>query len=297
VDQNDKAPLEGPVGIIAKPGATEARPLLRRVASWLRVRRIPFALDHEAARILAVRGGKNGQDLAHRSSLLIVIGGDGTLLSVAYAAARAQTPILGVNLGTLGFLTEVSRERLFIELNKLRKKKPRFDDRLMLEMRILRNGRTVRSGTALNEVVINKKSTIARAVDLSVEVDRRYVTSYKSDGLIVATPTGSTAYSLSAGGPILDPKLEVLILNPICPHTLTHRPLVLEDTVTIEVSLKTPLDGVAVTLDGRIGFPVKAGDRIRINRSPDRLRLLRTVKADYFHLLRSKLKWGERLGR
>jgi NAD+ kinase len=292
-----KSPLDGPVGIVAKPGAAEARPVLRRLASWLRAHRIPFALDLHAARILKVRGGRSEEELALGSSLLVVIGGDGTLLSVAYAAARSRTPILGVNLGTLGFLTEVSVDRLVAELTKLRTRKPHFDDRLMVEMRVLRGGRTVQSGTALNEVVINKKSTIARAVDLSVEVDGRYVTSYKSDGLIVATPTGSTAYSLSAGGPILDPKLDVLILNPICPHTLTHRPLVLEDTVTIEVALKTPLDGVAVTLDGRIGFPVKTGDRVRINRSPERLRMLRTARSDYFHLLRSKLKWGEQLGR
>jgi NAD+ kinase len=134
-------------------------------------------------------------------------------------------------------------------------------------------------------------------VDLIVEVDGRYVTSYKADGLIVASPTGSTAYSLSAGGPILDPKLEVLILNPICPHTLAHRPLVLRDTVVIDVSLRNSDEGVFLTLDGQTGHPVRAGDTVRIARSRERVRLVQAVGRDYFHLLRSKLKWGERLTR
>ena len=290
-------PLRGPVGIIAKPGALEARPMLKVLARWLSSHKITYAFDREASRLLGRHDGVDSQRLARTSSLVIVIGGDGTLLSIAQSAALADTPILGVNLGTLGFLTEVPRAKLISELDRLLTHKPRLDPRLMLKMRVMRNGRPIRTGYALNEVVINKKSPIARAVDLSVDVDGHYVTSYKSDGLIVATPTGSTAYSLSAGGPILDPKLEVVILNPICPHTLAHRPLVLRDTVTILVSLRAPSDGVSVTLDGRRGYPVTLSDRIEISRSPMRMRLIRSGRTDHFHLLRSKLKWGERLGR
>ena len=291
------SPLHGPVGVVIKPGAREARPLLRKLASWLTAHRIPHRFDREACKVLGRSGGDDSQHLAATSSMVILIGGDGSLLAIAQEAARADTPILGVNLGTLGFLTEVPSSRLLSELEKLLAHAPRFDLRLMLQMRLMREGRALHTGSALNEVVIHKKTTVARAVDLSVEVDGHYVTSYKSDGLIIATPTGSTAYSLSAGGPILDPKLEVVILNPICPHTLTHRPLVLRDTATILVTVKPPLDGVSVTLDGQRGYPVKTGDTIEIARSPQVVRLLRHGRTDYFHLLRSKLKWGERLGR
>ena len=267
------------VGIVAKPRALEARSDLEKLTACLAGRKVRVLLDREAARILRRRGGQESDRLASHCDLLVVLGGDGTLLSVARAAARAKTPILGVNLGSLGFLTKVPRERL------------------MLEMRIMRGGRVVRRECALNDIVISKKTTIARAVDLSVEVDGRYVTAYKADGLIVATPTGSTAYSLSAGGPILDPKLAVVILNPICPHTLTHRPLVLRDSVTIEVALTRVDDGVFLTLDGQAGYPVHAGDKVMISRAAERALLVQTRDRDYFHLLRSKLKWGERLTR
>jgi NAD+ kinase len=248
-----------PVGIVAKPGARAARPVLNRLTSWLDTRGVRYLLDIEAARTLRRRGGTDSSRLVPRCALVVVVGGDGTLLSIARAAARSRTPILGVNLGGLGFLTEVTRQRMLTELERVLTRRFAVDERLMLDMKILRGGRVVRSGAALNDIVISKKSTIARAVDLVVEVDGRYVTSYKADGLIVSTPTGSTAYSLSAGGPILDPKIDVLILNPICPHTLTHRPLVLRDTVVIDVSLRQTDDGVFLTLDGQTGYPVRAG--------------------------------------
>ena len=289
-------PLQ-PVGIVTKRGALEARPVLESLTGWLEARKVRYLLDREAGRILRRRGGLDSQTLASRAALLVVVGGDGTLLSIARAAALAKTPILGVNLGGLGFLTEVTRDRMFTELERVLARRFTLDERLMLDLKIVRNGRTILQGSALNDVVVNKKSPIARAVDLNVEVDGRYVTSYKADGLIVATPTGSTAYSLSAGGPILDPQLAVLILNPICPHTLTHRPLVLRDTVTVDVSLMRNDDGVFLTLDGQFGHPMKASDKVRISRSRERVRLVLTSDRDYFHLLRSKLKWGERLTR
>lgn len=286
-----------PVGIVSKPGAIAARPVLGKLTSWLDAHRVRYMLDREAARILRRRGGMDTSRLVPECALIVVVGGDGTLLSIARAAARARTPILGVNLGGLGFLTEVTRQRMLGELERVLTRRFTLDERLMLDLKILRGGRVVRQGAALNDIVVSKKSTIARAVDLIVEVDGRYVTSYKADGLIVSTPTGSTAYSLSAGGPILDPKLDVLILNPICPHTLTHRPLVLRDTVVIDVSLRHTDDGVFLTLDGQTGHPVRAGDKVRICRSEGRVRLVQAADRDYFHLLRSKLKWGERLTR
>lgn len=286
-----------PVGIVAKPAARAAKPVLEKLIGWLDSRRVRYLLDREAARILNRRGGLDSARLVPECALIVVVGGDGTLLSIASAAAHARTPILGVNLGGLGFLTEVTRQKMLVELERVLTRRFSVDERLMLELKILRNGRVMRQGSALNDIVVSKKSTIARAVDLIVEVDGRYVTSYKADGLIVSTPTGSTAYSLSAGGPILDPKLDVLILNPICPHTLTHRPLVLRDTVVIDVSLMHTDEEVFLTLDGQTGHPVRAGDKVRICRSLERVRLVQTADRDYFHLLRSKLKWGERLTR
>jgi len=286
-----------PVGIVAKPAAPAARPVLQKLTSWLDARGIAYRLDLEAALTLRRRGGLESSRLVPQCALVVVIGGDGTLLSIAKSAADARTPILGVNLGGLGFLTEVTPPRMLTELERVLTRRFAVDERLMLDMKILRNGRAVRQGSALNDIVVSKKSTIARAVDLVVEVDGRYVTSYKADGLIVSTPTGSTAYSLSAGGPILDPKLDVLVLNPICPHTLAHRPLVLRDTVVIEVSLRNSDEGVFLTLDGQTGHPVRAGDKVRICRSEDRVRLIQAAERNYFHLLRSKLKWGERLTR
>ena len=296
--RSSRAPVKlQPVGIVAKPGAVAARPVLVKLTGWLNARRVRCLLDREAAHILRQRGGMDASRLVPECALVVVVGGDGTFLSIARAAARARTPILGVNLGGLGFLTEVTRQRMIPELERVLTRRFGVDERLMLDLKILRNGRTVRHGSALNDIVVSKKSTIARAVDLVVEVDGRYVTSYKADGLIVSTPTGSTAYSLSAGGPILDPKLDVLVLNPICPHTLTHRPLVLRDTVVIDVSLRNSDEGVYLTLDGQRGHPVRAGDKVRINRSEERVRLVQATERDYFHLLRSKLKWGERLTR
>lgn len=285
------------VGIVTKPDAVQARPDLERLVTWLRSRKLLIRLDREAARILRRTGGLDRERLVRNSDLVVVLGGDGTLLSIARAAARSRALILGVNLGSLGFLTDVPRDRLILEVDRAIARKLRVEERMMLEMRIVRNGRVIKRECALNDIVVSKPTMVARAMALTVEVNGRYVTAYKSDGLIVSTPTGSTAYSLSAGGPILDPTLDVLILNPICPHTLTHRPLVLRDSASIDVSLARLDTGVFVTVDGQRGIPVKAGDRVRIIKAPERARLLQAKDRDYFQLLRSKLKWGERLTR
>lgn len=283
------------VGVACKPVARETRPLLEKLIPWLRQRGIRVVFDLESARILKRGGGRRRDALGSVCDVVLVIGGDGTLLSVARGAAHSRTPILGVNLGRLGFLTEVAREDLFVKLAPVLEGRYELDQRLMLDLKVLRKGRLASHGLCLNDVVISKKSTLARTVDLSVSVDGHYVTSYKADGLIVATPTGSTAYSLSAGGPIVDPQLGLFVLNPICPHTMAHRPLVLPDSVTIDVSLIGPDGGIFLTLDGQIGHPVRAGDRVRIARAKDHAMLVRTGERDYFQRLRTKLKWGERL--
>ena len=283
------------VGVVTKPVGREARIVLERLVAFLKERKTRAVFDRESARLLKQGGGRKRELLASLCDLLLVFGGDGTLLSVARSAAGTRTPILGVNLGRLGFLTEVTSEELFGKLGTVLDGKHTIEERPMLDVRIMIKGRRIWHGLAMNDVVINKKSTLARTVDLAVTVDGRYVTSYKADGLIVATPTGSTAYSLSAGGPIIDPALHLFVLNPICPHTLTHRPLVVPDSVTIEVSLLGLDGGVYITLDGQIGHPVKAGDRLRVSRAAEQVRLVRIGERDYFHLLRSKLKWGERL--
>ena len=282
------------VGIVSKPVPRETRPILHTLLAWLQERRVRAVLDTETARVLRRPGGCKRDRLGPRCDLIIAIGGDGTLLSVARSAAVAGTPILGVNLGRLGFLTEVRREELFNKLDLVLKGDFELDERLMLDLRILRRGRSISHGYCLNDVVISKRSTLARTVELSVAIDGRYVTAYKADGLIVATPTGSTAYSLSAGGPIVDPQLDLFVLNPICPHTLAHRPLVLPASVTIDVTLVGPDHGIFLTLDGQVGHQVRLGDKVRVSRAKVRTRLVRTGESDYFHRLRSKLKWGER---
>jgi NAD+ kinase len=286
------------VGIVAKPRAREARGDLERLTALLQARRIRPLLDREAARILGRAGGQERERLAAAVELIVVLGGDGTLLSIARAAARSRAMILGVNLGSLGFLTEVQRPQMIAEVDRILSGSYEVDERMLLEVRVLRGGRVVLRENALNDVVISKQATIARAVDLQVGVNGRFVTSYKADGLIIATPTGSTAYSLSAGGPIMDPNLELLIMNPICPHTLTQRSLVLRDSVRIDVALiRHDDEGVFLTLDGQFGHRVRSGDTIRVGRARQRVRLVRSNKRDYFKLLRTKLKWGERLTR
>ena len=282
------------VGIVSKPSLKVARPLVRSLDSWLDARGLRILWDVEAAKVAGRRtAGVAREKLPARCDLLIVIGGDGTMLSVARAACRSRTPILGVNFGSLGFLTEVPREDLFQTLEHVLDGRYEIERRAMLCVRTYRGARAAGSISVLNDVVINK-SAIARIIDLSVSIDGRYVTTYKADGLIVATPTGSTAYSLSAGGPIVMPGVEAMLLTPICPHTLTNRPLAIPISSTVEISLMTPDEDVFMTLDGQVGRPLRQGEKIRVLRSPEEVLLVRPLNRNPFDLLRRKLKWGER---
>jgi NAD+ kinase len=224
---------------------------------------------------------------------LVVLGGDGTMLSAARLVAEREIPILGINLGGLGFITEVNLSEMYSALETMLKGECSIEERIMLQTNIHRHGETITSYTVLNDVVITK-GALARIIDLETCIDHAHVTVFKSDGLIISTPTGSTAYNLSAGGPIIHPAFDCMILTPICPHTLTNRPIVISGDSRIEVTLKSEVEDVFLTLDGQVGFSLRKDDVIEVQRSLHKTHLLIPCERDYYQVLREKLKWGER---
>ncbi|MFQ5877629.1 MAG: NAD(+)/NADH kinase [Acidobacteriota bacterium] len=282
------------VMVVAKRHRRVARDAVRRVLRLLADRGVTAWLDPETARSLGRRGAARALGGTGRpADLYVVIGGDGTLLSVARATADRPRPILGVNLGGLGFLTETSLEEMEGSLAAVLDGRFDVDRRMALEVSLRRARRTVARRSVLNDVVINK-GALARIIDMELSIDRSLVTTYKADGLIVSTPTGSTAYSLSAGGPIIHPNLDALLIAPICPHTLTMRPLVVSERSRVEIVLRTDNAETYLTLDGQVGFPMKVGDRVSVRRSRSPVLMVRSRRKDYFELLRHKLHWGER---
>ena len=280
------------IGIICKTGRPEPIEILGELLPWLRDRGAEVFVDIETARSLNIKGYPR-PEIPHLSDAVVVFGGDGTMLSVARIACEKEIPILGVNLGGLGFITEVQRTEIFEALEEVLSGKSAFEDRLMLTACVHRHGEKIAEYTALNDVVINK-GALARIIELETIIDRMYVTSFRADGLIVSTPTGSTAYNLSAGGPILDPTMDCVILTPICPHTLTNRPIVLPADVLIEIVLKSPAEDVFLTLDGQVGFSLRQSDIVVVEKSPFKTRLLIPHERNFFQVLRTKLKWGQR---
>lgn len=234
-------------------------------------------------------------DRAAGVDLLVVLGGDGTLLSAVRALDGCEVPILGVNLGFLGFLTEVGLDELFPMLERVAEGRFELDARTTLEGTVSRAGAEPRQFRVFNDLVLSK-GALARISELEVRVDGRHLTNVKADGLIVATPTGSTAYSLSAGGPIVSPHLPAIVLAPICPHTLTHRPILLEDSARIEVRLVSKNGEVFLTLDGQEGFELRDDDVVEVAKGQGRVVLVRSPTRDYFEVLRTKLVWGGRYG-
>jgi NAD+ kinase len=222
----------------------------------------------------------------------VVLGGDGTLLAAARAVARAGIPVLGVNLGSLGFLTEVPLQDLYQTLQGLEEGRGTIEVRSMVHCDVMREGTCIARYDAVNDIVVGK-STIARLNHCDVYVDRVFVSSYKADSLIVSTPTGSTAYSLAAGGPILMPSVEVLLITPVSAHSLTHRALVVRDTSEIEILVKTGSDEAYLSVDGQLGMPMLDGDRLLCRKSEYQVKLLR-LRGTFFDVLRTKLKWGQR---
>ena len=281
------------IAVIAKPHHPRLPEVLERLAAWARKSRVRLLLDRETAGRFGGRlSTMSRKNLARKADLLLVLGGDGTLLSAARAINQHQIPILGVNMGSMGFLTEFTLDELYPTLEAIRAGSYEVEDRIMLTAELHRKRRMLNRYTALNDCVINN-GALARMTDLDITVDDQYVTNFKADGLIVATPTGSTAYSLSAGGPIVQPSLGAIILTPICPHILTNRPLVLRDNVTLRVDLRNGSD-VMLTVDGQVGAPMQSGDSILLRKSPYVTRLVQPLQKNHFQVLRAKLKWGER---
>jgi len=282
------------VGIALKPNKPEAGPVLQELIAWLRQRDRDVLLDPEAAAVCPACGpGRSRAEVAAHADLIVVLGGDGTILSISRLIGSRDVPILGVNLGGLGFLTEVALPELFAALEAVLKAKYAVSHRRMLAAQVRRADASVGEYEALNDFVINKTAP-SRIVELETFVNGEYVATYRADGLIVASPTGSTAYCLSAGGPILYPTLPALVVIPICPHTLTNRPLVLPDSARLEVVQRSPGEDVHLTVDGQIDVPLQHRDSVVVRRSANVIRLVKSPKLNYFELLRTKLRWGER---
>jgi len=292
------APLSR-VGIVAKSHLRAATPHLVEIGAWLEARGVRPIFETATAALMPPADRRSVADkatLVREVDVVVVLGGDGTLLSVADAIAVAGSgiPMLGVNFGSLGFLTEVTLPELYPSLEAALGGQARVEERMMLQSTTLRAGATFADHIALNDVVITKGAR-SRMIDLSVSVSGEFVTRVKADGLIVATPTGSTAYNLAAGGPIVQPNMDALLLTPIAPHMLTNRPIVIPaDSVVRVQPLMEDRDEVHVTFDGQAGFQLQPDDDIRICRSERTLRLIRPSTRSYFEVLREKLKWGER---
>jgi len=281
------------VGICVKPGEPSLAGLVRELEKWLVERGIEVWPDAEAGRFLGERAHLP-QELAGRVELVIVLGGDGTLLAVARAVGERDVPILGVNLGTLGYLAETGRDELFPSLAAVLEGRFRVEERMRFEVRALRGEEDLGRFIALNDAVV-ANTAISRMVHLEARADGAEVTTYRADGLIVATPTGSTAYSLSAGGPLLLPTSEAIVLTPISAHTLTQRPLVLPGTSVVEIRVLDARGGqVRLTVDGQVGRDLVEGDRVCVRRSEHPARLLVPPDRNRFEVMRAKLGWGGR---
>jgi NAD+ kinase len=282
------------VGICVKRDQPQLADRVAELSDWLRKRGIDVYLDPEAARCVGAAPAPPLQELAGLVDLVVVLGGDGTLLAAARAIGERSVPLLGVNLGTLGFLAEISSDELFDALEQALAGRLVVATRMRLEVEVDRGGRVLEHHLALNDAVIGK-SALSRMIDLETRADGAFVTTYHSDGLIVATPTGSSAYSLSAGGPLLLPEVESIVLTPICPHTLTQRPLVLPDTCRVEILVLDTRGGdVHLTVDGQVGVQIEQGDRVSVIRSAYPARLLIAPGRNRFAVMREKLRWGER---
>lgn len=281
------------IGVYAKKNHPDVEQIAMEIRDRFKRAGIEVLLEDSLAEQIGQINGYDRDELPGLVDLVIVLGGDGTLISVARSVAGCNIPIVGVNLGQLGFLTEITRDELPAMMETLIAGEYRVTDRMMLDAFIKRNGETVGQYTVLNDVVINK-GALARIIDLTTYVDGRLLSNYKADGLIIATPTGSTGYNLATGGPIIYPEINSLLISPICPHILTNRPIILWSRSVIEVEVKFEDDVVFFTADGQVGRKLLPGDRVEVRRSESRARLVNSPSKDYFEILRTKLSWGER---
>ena len=279
------------IGILTKPQFPDMGPLLEELLDWLGRKQKVVLFGSSSGEYFHEGAQQIDEQIAAEADLVLVLGGDGTMLRAARLVEERSVPILGVNLGGLGFLTESTIDTMYDSLKKVFAQDFYVDHRLRLDARIRHKNGEQQQRTALNDAVISKGIS-GRMITTSIQVDKQFVTTLRGDGLIIASPTGSTAYSMSAGGPILDPSLETLVLTPISPHTLTHRPLLVPSQVLLEIEL-TSHEGGTVTFDGQIGIAMQHEDTVTISASPHRTRLIRFPDRTYYDVLRNKLKWGD----
>jgi NAD+ kinase len=281
------------VGIVSKPGVSSAALLVPELMEWLERRGLRLRYDQPTGDYAGRTDAIPREQVPIGTDLVIVLGGDGTLLSAARAIGRSEVPLFPVNLGGLGFLTAITIDEIYPELERAFRGEHRMGKRRFLHIDVIRGEENIASHEALNDAVLSK-SAIARMIDLQAYVDEQFVCAYKADGLIISTPTGSTAYSLSAGGPIIYPSVPTICMTPICPHMLTNRPVLVPETSVIRVISGGEDESVFLTIDGQIGKPLRLGDVVLCRSSDYALHLIRPPRMMFFDVLRAKLKWGER---
>jgi NAD+ kinase len=280
------------IGIVANIEKENIAGHVKSLKKWLEEKGVKVFLEMEISEKIHLAGGLKWKELAQKSELVVVLGGDGTMLRTARYLAGHRVPILGINMGSFGYLTEVNLNEINSTLELIIQGKFVTEKRMMLDVSV-RHGKTVASvGSVLNDVVINR-GDLSRMNELEVEVNGNYLTTYKGDGLIISTPTGSTAYSLSAGGPIVFPGKELIIINPICPHTLTNRPIIFSEDSNLKVTLWSKDEGAMLTLDGQEAYKIKSGDIVTVKRSCHVTMLVLSPYRSYAEILRSKLGWGD----
>jgi len=279
------------IGILYKHSFPPAKKEAVRLKEWLRKRGIEVYME-EMDLVVGVKSGPETTSIPSDISWAIVLGGDGTLLGAARRVGHFDAPIMGVNLGGLGFLTSIPQSRLYSAIEKLLRGELKIEERMMLETVVIRDRQEICRYKVLNDVVVNK-GPLARILELDVYISDEFLTTFRADGLIVATPTGSTAYNLSAGGPIIYPTISNLIITPICPFTISNRPLILPDTLEVSISIKKETEeAVLLTFDGQVGFEISWKDKVKIKRAENRIRLVSPPYQSYFEILRTKLLWG-----
>ncbi len=285
------------VGVVVKPHQPDALQTVCRLVEWLSTHSITLVgtLDLERERIEHETGCAietvSPEELAANCDLIIVLGGDGTMIATARMVGDREVPVLGINYGSLGYLAEFRMEEMFPALASILEGNYQIDSRVMLAVELFREDEQLIHNRVLNDVVINK-SALARIIEIDASFNGQFVNSFRADGLIVATPTGSTAYNLSAGGPVVYPSMNAMVITPICPFTLSNRPIVVPDDALIELCLKTSQEEVALTLDGQVGLPLKCEDRVVIKKSRTTFKLIQPTNRNYFDVLRDKLRWG-----